>query len=159
MELRDALKSNQFQLEAQPIVGLRARGEIVGFELLVRMRSAAGELVAPDKFLEACAQYGLMPALDRWVLCAAIEALRPHAQALASAPLFFTINVSAQSLQSRQYAAFALGDARQPPACRPACSVSSSRSPRPSPPRAAEPSSAISPTRAPKSRSTTSARA
>ena len=58
-----------------------ARGaQTVGYELLVRLRNSAGELLAPDKFLEACAQYGLLPALDRWVLCAAVEALRPHAR-------------------------------------------------------------------------------
>ncbi|RPI58100.1 MAG: bifunctional diguanylate cyclase/phosphodiesterase, partial [Lysobacterales bacterium] len=107
-ELRDALNSNQFQLDAQPIVGLRAQGAIAGYELLVRLRNAAGQLVAPDKFLEACGQYGLLPALDRWVFCAAVDALRPHAQAIASAPLFFSINVSEQSLQSRKYAGFAL---------------------------------------------------
>jgi len=107
-ELRDALTSNKFELEAQPIVRLGTRGSIAGYELLVRFRNPAGELVAPDKFLDACAQYGLLPALDRWVLCAAVEALRPHAHAIASAPVFFAINVSAQSLQSRRYAAFAL---------------------------------------------------
>jgi len=107
-DLRDALASNQFELEAQPIVRLGTRGAIAGYELLVRLRNSAGELVSPDKFLEACAQYGLLPALDRWVLCAAVEALRPHAQSIASAPFFFAVNVSAQSLQSRRYAAFAL---------------------------------------------------
>jgi diguanylate cyclase (GGDEF)-like protein len=107
-ELRDALASNRFELDAQPIVRLGTRGAVAGYELLVRLRNGAGELVAPDKFLEACAQYGLLPALDRWVLCAAVEVLRPYAQAVASAPLFFAINVSAQSLQSRRYAAFAL---------------------------------------------------
>jgi diguanylate cyclase (GGDEF)-like protein len=107
-ELREALASNQFELEAQPILRLGARGAIVGYELFARLRNAAGELVAPDKFLEACAQYGLLPALDRWVVCAAVEVLRPYAQAVADAQLFFAINVSAQSLQSRKYAAFAL---------------------------------------------------
>ena len=107
-DLRDALASNQFELEAQPIVRLGTRGAIAGYELLVRLRNSAGELVSPDKFLDACAQYGLLPALDRWVLCAAVEALRPHAESLASAPFFFAVNVSAQSLQSRRYAAFAL---------------------------------------------------
>ena len=107
-DLRDALASNQFELEAQPIVRLATRGAVAGYELLVRLRNAAGELVSPDKFLEACGQYGLLPALDRWVLCAAVEALRPHAQSIASAPIFFAVNVSAQSLQSRRYAAFAL---------------------------------------------------
>jgi diguanylate cyclase (GGDEF)-like protein len=107
-DLRDALASNQFALEAQPIVRLGTRGSVAGYELLVRLRNAAGELVSPDRFLEACAQYGLLPALDRWVLCAAVETLRPHAQAIANAPVFFAINVSAQSLQSRRYAAFVL---------------------------------------------------
>jgi diguanylate cyclase (GGDEF)-like protein len=107
-DLRDALASNQFELDAQPIVRLGTRANVAGYELLVRLRNAAGELVSPDKFLEACAQYGLLPALDRWVLCAAVEVLRPHAQTIASAPVFFAVNVSAQSLQSRRYAAFAL---------------------------------------------------
>jgi diguanylate cyclase (GGDEF)-like protein len=108
-ELSQALQSNQFQLDAQPIAGLRPRAaHPVGFELLVRLRNPAGELLAPNKFLEACAQYGLTPALDRWVLCTAVEALRPHAHALAGSPLFFAVNVSAQSLASRKYAAFAL---------------------------------------------------
>jgi diguanylate cyclase (GGDEF)-like protein len=107
-DLRDALASNQFALEAQPIVRLGTRGSVAGYELLVRLRNAGGDLVSPDRFLEACAQYGLLPALDRWVLCAAVETLRPHAQAIANLPVFFAINVSAQSLQSRRYAAFAL---------------------------------------------------
>jgi len=107
-ELREALASNQFELEAQPIVRLGSRGAIAGYELFARLRNAAGELVAPDKFLEACEQYGLLPALDRWVLCAAVETLRPHVQAVADAAVFFAVNVSAQSLKSRKYAAFAL---------------------------------------------------
>jgi diguanylate cyclase (GGDEF)-like protein len=109
VELREALSGNKFELDAQPIVRLNTRvAEIVGYELLVRLRNAAGELLAPTKFLEACGQYGLLPALDRWVLYAAVEVLRPHALALAAPPLFFTVNVSAQSLASRKYAAFAL---------------------------------------------------
>lgn len=107
-ELRNALASNQFQLDAQPIVGLRGGSSVAGYELLVRLRNASGELSSPDKFLAACAEYGLLPALDRWVLYAAVEALRPHADGLASSPLFFAVNVSGQSLASQKYAAFAL---------------------------------------------------
>jgi len=107
--LHDALKSNEFRLEAQPIVGLRARsGETVGYELLVRMRSSAGELLAPDKFLDAAERYELLPALDRWVFCSAIDALRPQGSALADLPHCFAVNVSAQSLASGKYAGFVL---------------------------------------------------
>jgi EAL domain-containing protein (putative c-di-GMP-specific phosphodiesterase class I) len=108
-DLQEAFRSNRFQLDAQPIVGLRARtDQIVGYELLVRLRGPAGEILAPDKFLDACAHYGMLPALDRWALCSAIEALRPHASALAASSCFFTLNVSAQSVENRKYAGFAL---------------------------------------------------
>jgi diguanylate cyclase (GGDEF)-like protein len=107
--LQDALKNNDFRLEAQPIVGLRARaGEIVGYELLIRMRGASGELLAPDKFLDAADRYELLPALDRWVMCSAIEALRAQGRSLADLPYCFAVNVSAQSIASGKYPAFAL---------------------------------------------------
>jgi EAL domain-containing protein (putative c-di-GMP-specific phosphodiesterase class I) len=118
--LQGALNSNEFRLEAQRIVGLRARsGETVGYELLVRMRDSAGALLAPDKFIDAAERYELMPALDRWVLCSAVEMLRVNAAPLRGAPYCYTINVSAQSLASRRYAEFALEQLSQaglPPA-------------------------------------------
>ncbi len=105
--MNEALKNNDFRLEAQPIVGLRTRaGETVGYELLVRMRSADGELLAPDKFLDAAERYQVLPALDRWVICSAIDTLRTHG--VGEGALCFTVNVSAQSLASGKYAAFAL---------------------------------------------------
>jgi diguanylate cyclase (GGDEF)-like protein len=117
--LQDALRSNEFRLEAQPIIGLRTRsGETVGYELLVRMRGPAGELLAPDKFLDAADRYHFLPALDRWVLCSAIDVLRSPGFELAEQPCF-TVNVSAQSLASGKYAAFALeqlASASLPPA-------------------------------------------
>jgi diguanylate cyclase (GGDEF)-like protein len=107
--LQDALRSNGFQLEAQPLVGLAdGSGRVVGYELLIRLRGSGGELIAPDKFLHACEQYGLLPALDRWVLCAAVDALRASPLAHADLAPFFAVNVSAQSLESRKFAAFAL---------------------------------------------------
>jgi len=107
--LQDALRNNDFRLEAQPIVGLRTRsGETVGYEVLVRMRSPAGELLAPDKFLDAADRYHFLPALDRWVLCSAVDVLRSPDAVFGEESLFFTINVSAQSLASGKYAAFAL---------------------------------------------------
>jgi len=118
--LQDAFRDNDFRLEAQPIVGLSARpGETVGYELLVRMRNSAGVLIGPEKFFDAAERYELLPALDRWVLCSAIDALRPHAAEFANAPFCFTLNVSAQSLATRKYAKFALeqiADAGLPPA-------------------------------------------
>jgi diguanylate cyclase (GGDEF)-like protein len=106
--LQEALKNNSFRLETQAIMGLRTRAaETVGYEVLVRMRGPEGELLAPDKFIEAAERYELMPAIDRWVLCSTIDVLREEGAALDALPYYYTINVSAQSLNSRQYATFA----------------------------------------------------
>lgn len=110
--LRDALLNNEFRLEAQPIVGLRVRpGEIVALELLVRMHSHSGELVAPDKFFDAAERYELLPALDRWVVCTALETLKRLDPDRLSYE--FTINVSAQSLARPTFARFALDQVAQ----------------------------------------------
>jgi len=114
VNLNEALKNNHFRLETQPIVGLCVRpGETVGYEVLVRMRSPAGELLAPDKFVDAAERYELMPALDRWVMSSTIEILRSQGKSLAALPYRFTVNVSAQSLATRRFASFALEQLEQ----------------------------------------------
>lgn len=103
--LQQAFRTNDFRLESQPIVTLRApQGEPLAHEILIRMRSGTGELIAADKFLAAAERYELLPALDRWVLCTLTEivsASPPEARCLS-------VNVSGQSLASGKYASFAL---------------------------------------------------
>jgi PAS domain S-box-containing protein len=65
--IRDALDEDRMTLYWQPIVDLRS-GEIVQRELLLRMVSAAGEIIAPNEFLPVAERYGLMPEIDRWVI-------------------------------------------------------------------------------------------
>lgn len=106
--IEDAIRANQFRLDAQPLVGLRTRhGETIGYELLVRMQSPTGEDLAPDKFFDAAERYELMPALDRWVLTSAIEALKQKSGALDSRYALM-VNVSAQSVATGKFPEFAL---------------------------------------------------
>ena len=107
--LQDALRNNEFRLEAQPIIGLRVRpAESVALELLVRMHSRTGELIAPDKFFDAAERYELLPAIDRWVMCSVVELLKRSELPIDALPYSFTLNVSAQSLAGEQFARFAL---------------------------------------------------
>ena len=104
--LQEALKTNDFRLESQPIVGLRVpHADALAHEVFIRMRNAAGELIAADKFLAAAERYELLPALDRWVLCTLTEIARTSPPEAARC---LTVNVSAQSLASGKYASFAL---------------------------------------------------
>ncbi|UTI65160.1 EAL domain-containing protein [Paraconexibacter antarcticus] len=64
--IRDALGEDGFAFYAQPIVRI-SDGEVVAHELLVRMLSTDGEVIAPDDFLPTAEQHGLIQAIDRRV--------------------------------------------------------------------------------------------
>ena len=74
--LRDALREQNFELWAQPIVHLRS-GTVAAYELLVRLRQD-GRLLLPDAFIPVAERYGLIGDIDRWVVHHALElASRP----------------------------------------------------------------------------------
>ena len=72
--IKAALRDNRFALAFQPIVRLGS-GETVHFEALIRMIDDNGEHVQPGAFLPIAERYGLMPAIDRWVIEAVLDML------------------------------------------------------------------------------------
>jgi diguanylate cyclase (GGDEF)-like protein len=109
--LRQALQTGEFRLQAQPIVDLyNEPGGVLGYEVLLRMRDSAGELVSPDKFLPAADRYGLMGALDRWVVAATVRAMQASKKQVSELPLGVALNVSAQSLAAPDFPAFVLAE-------------------------------------------------
>jgi Amt family ammonium transporter len=97
-----ALAENRLFLEAQRIEPL-ARGRDDGdrlphYELLVRMRDEAGRAVPPGAFLPAVERYNLSVRYDRWVIGAAVEWLRAHANGLRGRAGRFFVNLSRDSV-------------------------------------------------------------
>ncbi|HWE34339.1 MAG TPA: EAL domain-containing protein [Solirubrobacteraceae bacterium] len=73
--IREALRREHgFVLHLQPILDL-ATGKISHGELLLRMRGEHGDLIPPGAFLPAAERYGLIHAVDRWVVSRAIQML------------------------------------------------------------------------------------
>jgi diguanylate cyclase (GGDEF)-like protein/PAS domain S-box-containing protein len=70
--IRDALDRDGFVLHLQPILDL-VTGEVSHGELLLRMRGEHGSLIAPGAFLPAAERFGLIHAIDRWVVRQAIQ--------------------------------------------------------------------------------------
>ena len=68
--VRDAIDEDRLVLYAQPIISLR--GEPANEELLVRLITPAGEVVAPGMFLPVAERFGLIADVDRWVVRQAI---------------------------------------------------------------------------------------
>lgn len=66
-KLREALKSEAFELLYQPIVRL-PDGQLNGFEALVRWRKPDGTLVFPGEFIALAEETGLINPLGDWVL-------------------------------------------------------------------------------------------
>ena len=74
--LRDALERDGFVLYEQPILDLE-RGVVDRSELLIRMLDGDGDggIILPGAFLGAAERYGLIKAIDRWVIARAIRLL------------------------------------------------------------------------------------
>ncbi len=74
--IQEALENQRFCLYAQEILPLRlkhAGGR--HFELLLRLRDQAGNMVSPGAFIPPAERYGLMPLIDRWVVRNAFKQL------------------------------------------------------------------------------------
>ena len=91
--IQDALDRDRFVLHLQPILEL-ATGEIKHGELLLRMKGERGKLIAPGAFLPAAERFGLIHAIDRWVVTRAIQLI---AESMGPVPRV-GINLSGESV-------------------------------------------------------------
>jgi diguanylate cyclase (GGDEF)-like protein/PAS domain S-box-containing protein len=93
--IRNALdRDDGFVLHMQPILDL-ATDRISHSELLLRMRDEYGNLIAPSAFLPAAERFGLIHAIDRWVVRRAIEMI---AEGRDAARLPVSVNLSGDSV-------------------------------------------------------------
>lgn len=95
-EIREALDQDRFQLYAQPIHALQ-QPQKPAYEILLRLLTPSGNLVAPGAFLPAAERYNLATQIDRWVIDATLKWLIAHQHQLAHIDSI-SINLSGQSL-------------------------------------------------------------
>jgi diguanylate cyclase (GGDEF)-like protein/PAS domain S-box-containing protein len=93
----EALETDGFVLYYQPIVSLHgAEGEF--YEVLLRMKGPKGEIL-PGHFLPIAEQNGKLPAIDRWVIGAAIRSIAERERAGHKTTFF--IKLTPQSLEDQ----------------------------------------------------------
>ncbi|EIC23169.1 bifunctional diguanylate cyclase/phosphodiesterase [Thiorhodovibrio frisius] len=90
-EIGKALDESRFQLYFQPIMAL-PEGRIWRAETLLRLPLSDGRIANPAEFIPVAERTGLINAIDRWVMAAAIGVLAAHPQ------LSLAINLSAKAL-------------------------------------------------------------
>ncbi|PWT73744.1 MAG: GGDEF domain-containing protein [Proteobacteria bacterium] len=103
--IQQALADERFRLYYQPILPVGA-GSSNGShgEILIRMLDESGRIVLPGAFLPAAERYGLMLALDRWVVKRTLEVL--SANRTGDGDVSFAINLSGQSLGAADFLDF-----------------------------------------------------
>ncbi|HEY8026846.1 MAG TPA: EAL domain-containing protein [Burkholderiaceae bacterium] len=100
--IRQALEEDRFVLYSQEILSLdehRPGGKDTKFhyEILLRMLDEGGNVIPPVAFIPAAERYGLMPALDRWVIKKAFSLYVERAKAGARSETC-AINLSGTSI-------------------------------------------------------------
>ncbi len=110
--LQKALEENSFYLYYQTILPLNANvSPGARYEILLRMKSGDGDLVPPNAFIPAAERYNLMPAVDRWVIRHALQAL--SAQNPGHALHTCALNLSGQSLCDDRFLDFVIDEVSQ----------------------------------------------
>ena len=102
-EIESALHAERFELFLQPIRSLHEDEGLAHYEVLLRLRTADGELLEPGAFLRTAADRHMMPAIDRWVLRTLLVWLVNNRKLWARVPVVFSINCGAAIDDGRQF--------------------------------------------------------
>ncbi|MFL5908203.1 MAG: EAL domain-containing protein [Solirubrobacterales bacterium] len=92
--VREALEHDRFVLQAQPIMDL-ATGDIARYELLLRLVDE-GRLIRPGAFLYVAEEFGMIQAIDKWVLGEAVRLIAGRAE--MGEKLTLEVNLSGSSI-------------------------------------------------------------
>jgi diguanylate cyclase (GGDEF)-like protein/PAS domain S-box-containing protein len=101
--IRHALEEDRLLLYCQPILDL-GKNEICQYELLLRLPDELRtEPLRPNAFLYAAERFGLIQAIDGWVVLKAIAMIAEHTR--AGRKLVLNVNLSGKSIGDRKLAA------------------------------------------------------
>ncbi len=109
--LQKALEENRFQVWQQHILDLKGGTDASGghVEMLLRLVDEDGTIVTPGRFFPAAERYGLMPAIDRWViqhLLLESHCGHVHAEMARRTATHCAINLSGASLNDDKFLGF-----------------------------------------------------
>lgn len=100
--VHDALAKDRVELFAQQILALNVEESGMHFEILVRIKNAAGEYVSPGIFVPASERYNVAHLLDKQVVEQTLSWFESRPQALSELSLC-SINLSGHSMGNAEF--------------------------------------------------------
>jgi len=101
-----ALEDDRFVIFRQRITPLEHPDALPHWEVLTRLAEPGQPLAKPELFIPAAERYGLMPALDRWVVGTVLRHLGGHPSELGAPGVMTAINVSGTTLGDNEFIRF-----------------------------------------------------
>ncbi|RDW17363.1 GGDEF domain-containing protein [Oceanobacillus arenosus] len=98
LEIKDALKKNEFHLVYQPLINLK-NNQIVGVESLLRWSNQTFGLVSPGEFIPILEKTGDIVIVGKWILWTVCNQMK---QWLESGTLLQKISVNVSPIQFRE---------------------------------------------------------
>ena len=96
--VREMLENDRFKLVYQPVISVTT-GQVQDYEVLVRMVCDDGEIILPGGFMPAAERFGLIHAVDRWIVH---KAMRQLAELRAQGnEICFSINLSGKAFEDK----------------------------------------------------------
>ena len=130
--LNEALDKSRFELYVQHVKPIKHDNDGVYHELLLRLRQSDGTLISPMAFIPAAERYGLMTAIDRWVIRYAFQWLSQYSTSQYSTSQYeasqhggsqnsaaaqnsdiYAINISGQSLADPQFLTYCIHESQR----------------------------------------------
>ncbi len=97
--LNQALANDGFVLLRQNMIPIRSAKAGERYEILLRFRGPDGQLIRPDAFMGAAQRFGLIPAIDLWVMRTLLQWYADHPEELISLKIV-SVNLSAETLRT-----------------------------------------------------------
>ena len=107
-KINQALETDRFCLYCQtiaPVTNHARSAAVEHYEILLRLKDESGKLVPPMAFIPAAERYGLMPAIDRWVIRTffANYNCQLNLSGLPQCDYTYTINLSGASINDDRF--------------------------------------------------------
>lgn len=98
--LQTAMNEQRIKIFGQHIWPLQADDPCQHLEVLISFRDVDGSLVSPVQFIPAAERYGLMPAIDHYVIEAVFRYIAPFQEQMSGATHQIAINLSGHTIGS-----------------------------------------------------------